>query len=164
MFARVSKHNQIQFRLHCTDSLLLLNTAALNVTLGTESVITDIIFLLFDIYEQQVPLNVERFHALVCFVTCSSSHSSLSLFFHLFSFLKALKSCCNEENLFVLSRFVLNPPLKIVPGWTNGKTEPVLIDIIRQPEQVTPFLLSLASRLTYTPLGTADVRVQFLNC
>lgn len=60
--------------------------------------------------------------------------------------------------------FVLNSPLKIVPGWTNGKTEPVLIDIIRQPEQVTPFLLSLASRLTYTPLGTADVRVQFLNC
>lgn len=52
MFARVSKHNQIQFRLHCTDSLLLLNTAALNVTLATESVITDIIFLLFDIYEQ----------------------------------------------------------------------------------------------------------------
>lgn len=41
--------------------------------------------------------------------------------------------------------------------------EPVLTDIIRQPKQVRPFSHSLASHLTYTPLGAAEVQVQLLN-
>lgn len=40
---------------------------------------------------------------------------------------------------------------------------PVLADIIRQHKQVMAFLLSLASHLTYTPLGGEEVQAQLLN-
>lgn len=154
MFTRVSKHNQIQFRLHCTDSLLLLNIATLNVTLGTESVITHIIFLLFDIYKQ-----CSR-SGMFCKVLIQSQQP-VSFFFEKKNSIENLLQCREPVCIIRVCIKLTTQNCAWLEKWQKSLS--LLISSVN-PNRFTPFLLSLASRLTYAPLDTADIRVQFLNC